>query len=82
MSLFEKYKWFQDGIIKAGTEPRLQKFFKTNPTEEQIILLSERETMRDAIWLVCIIAYFIGGLMLGYLLFYSIPQLLAKLSGA
>ena len=82
MSLLEKYRWFQNGIVSAGTEPRLQKFFKTNPTEEQILFLSEREKIRDAAWLLCILGYFIAGLALGYLIFSVFPIFIEKLAGA
>ena len=41
MPLLEKYKWFQKGIVKTGTTVKLQQFFKTKPTEEQLLLLDD-----------------------------------------
>ena len=68
MSLLEKYKWFQTGIVKAGVNVKLQKFFKTNPTEEQLMLLDEMDKVNEAIWWGIIILYFVLGIAIGYAL--------------
>ena len=66
MSLLEKYKWFQTGIVKAGVTVNLQKFFKTNPTEEQLMLLDDITKTNDTImWLIVVLYLFLGAL-LGY----------------
>ena len=66
MSLLEKYKWYQTGIVKAGVTVNLQKFFKTNPTEEQLMLLDEASKMNDTIMWLIVILYLGLGVLLGY----------------
>jgi hypothetical protein len=67
MSLLEKYKWFQKGIIKYGTNERLQRFFKTNPTEEQLMMLDEMDKTNTVIWMIGLLIYFAVGAIGGVL---------------
>jgi hypothetical protein len=79
MPLLEKYKWFQRGIVKAGTNERLQRFFKTNPTEEQLMILDEIDKINNVSWLLAILGYFIAGLTIGWMLWYVYPLWLKTL---
>jgi len=68
MSYLEKYKWFQNGIVKAGVSITTQKFFKTNPTEEQLMLLDEINKANGIYWGLVIFLCTILGLLIGYVL--------------
>jgi len=81
MSLLEKYVWFQKGIVKSGADVRLQKFFKTNPTEEQIMMLDDMDKINNTVWLTGLLLYFIMGILAGYLIF-SLSKTVQTLSGA
>jgi fatty-acid desaturase len=82
MGIYEKYKWFLQGTVKAGTSEKWQKFFKTNPSEDQIQLLDEIYKNDNMLWLIAVLLYFIGGLMVGWVIWNQIPMILSKLAGA
>ena len=82
MGIYEKYKWFQQGTVKAGTSERWQKFFKTNPTEEQIQTLDEIYKNENIWWLIAVLLYFIAGILIGWMIWNQIPMLASKLTGA
>lgn len=67
--------------MKAGTSEKWQKFFKTQPSEEQIQILDEIDKNNNVLWLIAILLYFIGGFMLGWIIYYQIPELLSKIAG-
>jgi hypothetical protein len=78
MPLLEKYKWYQCGIVKAGTNERMQRFFKTNPSEEQLLILDEMDKINNFIILLGVLLYFVLGVLVGYLIFYF-PSIIVKL---
>jgi hypothetical protein len=81
-SILEKYRWFQKGIVKANTTENWQNFFKTNPSEEQIMILDEIDKKNNLLWLLCVLLYFIGGLLLGWLIWNQLPLIASRLTGA
>jgi hypothetical protein len=65
MSLTEKYLWYTKGIVKTNVDETLQEFFKTNPTQEQLLLLDKRNQTADMGLLVYTVLVLILGILLG-----------------
>lgn len=68
--------------MKAGTSEKWQKFFKTNPSEEQIQILDDIYRNDNILWLIAILLYFIGGFMVGWVVYNQIPMIMSKIAGA
>lgn len=72
MPLLEKYKWFQKGIVKTGTTVKLQQFFKTKPTEEQLLILDDIDKDNMLLIMFMFFALFLLGVLIG--VFSKIPS--------
>jgi len=81
MTWLEKSRYVQKGIVPPGTSVRMQEFLKTNPTEEQLMILDGMDRVNMFLILIAVGLYFIGGLIAGYIIYHSIPQVLTKLAG-
>ena len=68
--------------MKAGTSEKWQKFFKTGPSEEQIQILDDIYRNDNILWLIAILLYFIGGFMVGWIVYNQIPMIMSKIAGA
>lgn len=70
MSWLSKYKYFKQGIIKMNTSEETQRFFKTNPTEDQLMILDEIE--KKEMWAIVLIIFLIliAGMIFGGILLY------------
>jgi hypothetical protein len=66
MSFLEKYKWYQKGVVRQNTPEKMQQFFKTKPTEEQLMLLDDLDKSNIFLVLVLMSALFGLGILLGY----------------
>lgn len=67
MSLLSNYKWFKLGIVTRKTNVNMQRFFKTNPTEEQLLLLDELNRETENMLYVGLFIYLILGCAIGFL---------------
>jgi hypothetical protein len=70
MSLTEKYIWYQRGIVKRNVPEKLQEFFKTKPTNEQLIILDEITQDNNRLENVAIVFLFGLGMLTGGILVY------------
>ena len=70
-SLLEKYKWFRYGIVKPHVNEKLQRFFKTDITEEQIVFLNEYLEEQNTGFLISLLLYAILFFVLGVTIAYS-----------
>jgi hypothetical protein len=75
MSIIEKYKWYQMGIVKKYVSEKMQMFFKTIPTEEQLIRIDEMIQEDKNQWIIACWLMFILGALLSGILVYSLIQL-------
>lgn len=76
MSIIERYKWYKLGIVKKNVNEKMQMFFKTQPTEEQLLILDEMGTTSNnainlALLLVFIFGAILGGLFVHFFLYYK-----------
>jgi hypothetical protein len=67
MSLLSRYKWFKLGIVTRKTNVNMQRFFKTNPTEEQLLLLDEMSKENDNVFIIALFIYFVLGFVAGFM---------------
>ncbi len=65
MKLLEAYKYFQAGVVKFGVNETTQRFFKTNPTEEQILLLDKISDQSNIITYLFKLVYLLIGVEIG-----------------
>ena len=68
MSLLKKYSYFKAGITMQNTNYLMQKFFKTNPTEKQILILDDMIEREKNLWLCVVLLYLFLGIVLGALI--------------
>jgi len=68
MTWIEKSRYVQKGIVPPGTSVRMQEFLKTNPTEEQLMMMDEMDKTNSSLVLIVAGLYFIGGLIAGYII--------------
>lgn len=70
MSIIEKYKWYKAGIVKRNVDERMQLFFKTNPTDEQLILLDEMNNESNIAFGVGVFFAILLGIIIGLGIMY------------
>ena len=66
MSLLDKYVRYKQGFVETGVNILTQKFFKTNPTEEQLVLLQKMSDQSGTVY--ALLALMLGalGVLIGY----------------
>ena len=69
MSILKKYKKYQEGVVIYGTTPKMQEFFKTKPTEKQIMLLDDIDNQALILYGAVLILYLLIGVLWGILFF-------------
>ena len=65
MSFLKKYKKYQEGVVISGTTPKMQEFFKTKPTEKQIMLLDDLNEQTTAWVILGLVVYMLLGFLIG-----------------
>ena len=65
MNIIERYEIFKKGLVPRGTSVVLQKFFKTNPTVDQLLYLSEIERNNNGLYIATLLLYMAIGIMIG-----------------
>ena len=76
MSIIERYKWFKAGIVKRGTDELMQYFFKTNPTDEQLMYLDEMNNKNNnafgvGIFIAGVMGAIVGGAIVYFYLYFK-----------
>jgi|WetSurMetagenome_2_1015567.scaffolds.fasta_scaffold154193_4 hypothetical protein len=84
MSIIEKYEIYKKGLVTRGTSVTLQKFFKTEPNMEQLLLLSELERQtgfNTTFWAVYagVIGFIIGGATIALMVLFNLLTLVPKI---
>lgn len=68
----ERYSYFKKGQVLSNVSLKLQQFFKTNPTEEQLCLLDqihdEQQRKDTVILALVLVVYMLLGGVIGYIL--------------
>ena len=65
MDLLEKYELFKKGLVPRNTNMTMQKFFKTEPTTDQLLYLQEMTRQNNAVATLGSILMLIYGIILG-----------------
>jgi hypothetical protein len=65
MDLLTKYKWFKKGIVTRNTSVKLQHFFKTEPTEEQLMMLDDIDKDNTMVIILMFLFMFVYGFLFG-----------------
>jgi hypothetical protein len=66
MNLVEAYLIYKEkGLVPRGTSTMMQKFFKTNPTTEQLIYLQDMNRTSSTVYTLIAIIYLLLGTALG-----------------
>jgi len=68
MSLLYKYAMFKAGLVDINVNITMQKFFKTNPTEEQLILMQRLSDQAGALYMLLAALFCVFGVVIGYVL--------------
>jgi hypothetical protein len=68
MDLLEKYEIYKKGLVPRGTTIQLQKFFKTKPTIDQLLLMQQMNREDKILYIGGLFIYLLLGVMLGMLL--------------
>lgn len=66
----EKWELYKKGVIEKELSPHRLAFFKTNPTDEQIMFLDMHEQRRNGAMIVMILLMFSLGIWFGTIVFY------------
>ena len=68
MDIIERYEIYKKGLVPRGTSTTLQKFFKTNPTTDQLLYLAQKEREEGSLLGATIIIYLLMGILLGFVI--------------
>lgn len=84
MDIIEKYEIYKKGLVMRGVNTTLQKLFKTEPTMEQLLLLSEIERQTKgtiAFWAIYsgIIGFIIGGAIISLTVLFNMVHLVPNI---
>lgn len=77
MNIIEKYEYFKKGLVTRGTSINMQKFFKTQPTPEQLLIISQMNRDDNVYWTTLFFIWLFFGVSIGFLLgmFYILMEL-------
>ena len=67
MGLLEKYKNWEAGRLHESSNPHTLALFRTQPTEKQLLILSDRDKLSNYIWMAVAMLYFALGGVAGIL---------------
>jgi hypothetical protein len=70
MDIIEKYEIYKKGLVPRGTSTTLQKFFKTNPTVDQLLYMAQMNREEAGFIVLGYIIYLVFGIAIG--LFFSL----------
>lgn len=65
MDIIEKYEIYKKGLVTRGTSTTLQKFFKTNPTTDQLLYMAQMNREDVGIIVLGYITYLVFGIAIG-----------------
>lgn len=68
MNIIERYEIYKKGLVPRGTSTTLQKFFKTNPTIDQLLYLAQKEREEGSLLGATILIYLLMGILLGFVI--------------
>lgn len=68
MNIIERYEIYKKGLVPRGTSTTLQKFFKTNPTVDQMLYLAQKEREDESMMWAGVLIYLLMGILMGFLL--------------
>jgi len=66
MGLLEDYYKYKKGVLPRFPSKPLLKFFRTRPTEEQVMYIEKHQKYTELIALVGIMLYLVLGILMGY----------------
>jgi len=67
MGLLEKYKRWEAGRLHESSNPHTLAFFREQPTEKQLLILTDRDKLHARLWMTVAIVYFILGGVAGFM---------------
>lgn len=62
--------WYTKGIVKRNVPEKMQEFFKTNPSKDQLILLDEIDSNNNTIVNMALVVIFGFGMFIGGFIAY------------
>jgi len=65
VGLLEKYKLWEQGRLTESMHPTTLAFFRENPTEKQLLILSDRDNKQLYLFILGLAVYTIFGLAVG-----------------